>query len=69
MLVGAAILCLAGGGGNDELSLEEIEEKKGSFSAGASVHDPSVFKENGTYYIFGKSERVEIFCFRSIPKQ
>ncbi|HJC11931.1 MAG TPA: glycoside hydrolase family 43 protein [Candidatus Blautia ornithocaccae] len=53
MLVGAAILCLAGCGGNDELSLEEIEEKKGSFSAGASVHDPSVFKENGTYYIFG----------------
>ena len=26
MLVGAAILCLAGCGGNDELSLEEIEE-------------------------------------------
>ena len=35
------------------ICLEEIEEKKGSFSAGASVHDPSVFKENGTYYIFG----------------
>ena len=33
MLVGAAILCLAGCGGNDELSLEEIEEKKGSFYA------------------------------------
>ena len=27
--------------------------KKGGFTAGASVHDPSVIKDNDTYYIFG----------------
>ncbi|MGN8753047.1 hypothetical protein [Blautia sp. HCP3S3_C4] len=34
---------------------DDIENriKKGGFSAGVSVHDPSVIKDNGTYYIFG----------------
>jgi len=38
-----------------ESSTEDIESqiKKGGFSAGASVHDPSIIKDNGTYYIFG----------------
>ena len=31
----------------------ESKIKKGGFSAGASVHDPSVIKDNDTYYIFG----------------
>ena len=34
---------------------DDIEStiKKGGFTAGASVHDPSVIKDNDTYYIFG----------------
>ena len=34
---------------------DDIENriKKCGFSAGVSVHDPSVIKDNGTYYIFG----------------
>ena len=31
----------------------ESRIKKGGFSAGGSVHDPSIIKDNGTYYIFG----------------
>ena len=31
----------------------ESKIKKGGFTAGASVHDPSVIKDNDTYYIFG----------------
>ena len=31
----------------------ESQIKKGGFTAGASVHDPSIIKDNGTYYIFG----------------
>ena len=31
----------------------ESRIKKGGFSAGVSVHDPSIIKDNGTYYIFG----------------
>ena len=54
----AASLCLAGlsacgGEENSGLSLDEVKERQGSFSAGASVHDPSIYEENGTYYIFG----------------
>lgn len=38
-----------------EMNEDKKEEawKKGGFSAGASVHDPAVYEENGTYYIFG----------------
>ena len=50
----AASLCLAGlsacgGEENSGLSLDEVKERQGSFSAGASVHDPSIYEENGTY--------------------
>ena len=31
----------------------ESRIKKGGFTAGVSVHDPSVIKDNDTYYIFG----------------
>jgi len=37
----------------EEMTDEEIEEHKGGFSAGASVHDPSIVKDKDTYYIFG----------------
>ncbi len=53
MAAGALALLLAGCGGGNEMTAEEIKEHKGSFSAGASVHDPSIYEENGTYYIFG----------------
>ena len=36
--------------GTDDI---ESKIKKGGFTAGASVHDPSVIKDNDTYYIFG----------------
>ena len=53
MAAGALALLLAGCGGGNEMTAEEIKEHKGSFSEGASVHDPSIYEENGTYYIFG----------------
>lgn len=53
MTVGVIALCLSACGGKNEMSSEEIEKNKGSFSAGASVHDPSIYEENSTYYIFG----------------
>ena len=36
--------------GTDDI---ESRIKKGGFTAGVSVHDPSVIKDNDTYYIFG----------------
>lgn len=36
-----------------DMSESEIYENRGGFTAGASVHDPSIFVENGRYYIFG----------------
>ncbi|MCR5527378.1 MAG: glycoside hydrolase family 43 protein [Lachnospiraceae bacterium] len=36
-----------------DMSESEIVEKSGGFTAGASVHDPSIYVENGKYYIFG----------------
>ena len=36
-----------------EMPESEISANKGGFSAGASVHDPAIFEENGKYYIFG----------------
>ena len=43
----------------------ESKIKKGGFTAGASVHDPSVIKDNDTYYIFGshmESAKLTVFC-------
>ena len=49
----------------------ESKIKKGGFTAGASVHDPSVIKDNDTYYIFGsqicevcRSEKLDRFFLR-----
>ena len=38
-----------------EAETDDVEGqiKKGGFSAGVSVHDPSIIKDNGIYYIFG----------------
>ena len=36
--------------GTDDI---ESKIKKGGFTAGVSVHDPSIIKDNDTYYIFG----------------
>ena len=36
-----------------EMTEEEIKEHKGGFSAGASVHDPSIVRYGDKYYIFG----------------
>lgn len=55
-LLVAVLLATAGCGSHRESLTETSEEEigKGSFSAGASVHDPSIIVgEDGKYYIFG----------------
>lgn len=37
----------------EEMTEEEIEAHKGGFTAGASVHDPSILEVGDEYYIFG----------------
>ena len=52
-LLAAVSACGCGAEQKQEMTLEEIESNKKGFTAGASVHDPSILEVDGEYYIFG----------------
>lgn len=53
VMTAVSVLAGCGAAQRSEMPLDEIQENQKGFTTGASVHDPSILKADGTYFIFG----------------